>query len=81
LGRLDKSPADLAGGAKFTRLLAPAKIDETALAKISLLMGRAHIEFDQARGRQLAGRGDYLPGRIVLVGAGATVELQRTKIK
>lgn len=70
LGRLDRSPANIQGGARFTRLLLPAGIDETALATMPLLMGVAHVEFDEPRASELSGKIAPPPRRIVQIGAG-----------
>lgn len=70
LGRLGRSPANMKGGARFTRLLSPAEVDGAALAATPLLMGVAHMEFDQLRASELSGKTALLPRRIVQIGAG-----------
>ena len=70
LGRLGRSPANMKGGARYTRLLAAGAVDHDALAAIPLLMGVAHVEFDHQRAAELSGKTDDLPRRIVQVGAG-----------
>jgi hypothetical protein len=71
LGLLARSPSDLKGGARYTRLLPRAAVDNAALNTIGLLMGMAHVEFDRERAMQLAGHASPMPRRIVQVGAGA----------
>lgn len=70
LGRLGRSPGNMKGGARYTRLLAPAGVNEAALAAMPLLMGVAHVEFDQPRAAELSGKTALPPRRIVQIGAG-----------
>jgi Prokaryotic E2 family A/ThiF family/Prokaryotic homologs of the JAB domain len=70
LGRLGRSPGDLKGGMRFTHLLPPAGVDETVLAAMPLLMGVAHVEFDQPRALELSGKTALPLSRIVQIGAG-----------
>ena len=70
LGRLGRSPANMKGGARYTPLLAPVAVDQQALAAMPLLMGIAHVEFDQQRAAELSDKAGDLPRRIVQVGAG-----------
>ena len=70
LGRLGRSPENMKGGARYTRLLAPTGVNEGALAEMPLLMGVAHVEFDQLRASELSGKTALPPRRIVQIGAG-----------
>ena len=70
LGRVGRSPANMKGGPRYTRLLSPAGVNETALAAMPLLMGVAHVEFDQLRASELSGKTAPPPRQIVQVGAG-----------
>jgi len=70
LGRLGRSPGNMKGGARYTRLLAPAGVNEAALAAMPLLMGVAHVEFDQPQASELSGKTALPPRRIVQIGAG-----------
>ena len=70
LGRLDRSPSNMKGGARYTRLITPAVADQGALAAMPLLMGVAHVEFDRQRAAEMSGKTADLPRRIVQIGAG-----------
>jgi hypothetical protein len=58
------------GGPRYTRLFTPAGVNETALAAMPLLMGVAHVEFDQLRASELSGKTVRPPRRIMQIGAG-----------
>jgi hypothetical protein len=70
VGRLGRSPAGLQGGSRYTRLIPPAAADQQALAEMPLIMGVAHVEFDQGRAAELSGKAGKLPSRVVQIGAG-----------
>jgi ThiF family len=70
LGRLDRSPSNMKGGARYTRLIAPAIADQGKLAAMPLLMGVAHVEFDRLRAAEMSGKIADPPRRIVQIGAG-----------
>ena len=70
LGRLGRSPENMKGGPRYTRLLAPAELNQDALAAMPLFMGVAHVEFDQQRAAELSGKPELPPRRIVQIGAG-----------
>jgi len=70
LGRLGRSPQNMQGGARYARLLTHGDVDDGALAAMPLLMGAAHVEFDQERATELSGKGAKPPRRVVQIGAG-----------
>jgi Prokaryotic E2 family A/ThiF family/Prokaryotic homologs of the JAB domain len=70
LGRLDLSPDTMRGGARYVPLLSPGAIDDAKLARMAMLMGIAHVEFDQHRAAELTGMSADPPKRVVQIGAG-----------